>query len=70
MKMRQIDQIKIPAQSHTSLKPSSLHIMLFDLTKPLVEGESIEVNITFANGESQQFEAPIKKVMSGMKHHH
>ncbi|WP_114765486.1 copper chaperone PCu(A)C [Vibrio rhodolitus] len=70
MKMRQIDQIKIPAQSHTSLKPGSLHIMLFDLTKPLVEGESIEVNITFANGESQQFEAPIKKVMSGMKHHH
>ncbi len=70
MKMRQIEKIALPAQSHTSLKPGGLHIMLFDLTKPLVEGEKIDVEITFANGETQQFEAPIKKVMSGMKHHH
>ncbi|MGF1910106.1 copper chaperone PCu(A)C [Vibrio kasasachensis] len=70
MKMRQIEQIKLPAQSHTSLKPGSLHIMLFELTKPLVEGESIEVEVTYASGETQKFKAPIKKVMSGMKHHH
>lgn len=70
MKMRQIDQIDLPAQSHISLKPGSLHIMLFELTKPLVEGEAIEVEVTFANGETQTFQAPIKKVMSGMKHHH
>ncbi|ROV60425.1 copper chaperone PCu(A)C [Vibrio ponticus] len=70
MKMRQIEKITLPAHSHTSLKPGSLHIMLFDLTKPLVEGENIEVEISFANGETQTFSAPIKKVMSGMKHHH
>ncbi|HAS62426.1 MAG TPA: hypothetical protein DCS35_07500 [Vibrio sp.] len=70
MKMRQIDQIDLPAQSHISLKPGSLHIMLFELTKPLVEGEAIEIEVTFANGETQTFQAPIKKVMSGMKHHH
>lgn len=70
MKMRQIEKIELPAQSHISLKPGSLHIMLFELAKPLVEGEEIAVEVTFANGETQTFQAPIKKVMSGMKHHH
>ncbi|MDA0149060.1 copper chaperone PCu(A)C [Vibrio sp. LaRot3] len=70
MKMRQVDQIKVPAQETVSLKPGSLHIMLFELNKPLIEGEAIEVEISFANGEKQTFTAPIKKVMSGMKHHH
>lgn len=69
MKMRQIEQIKVSANSTTILKPGSLHIMLFELKKPLVEGEKIEVEIAFANGEKQTFNAPIKKVMSGMKHH-
>ncbi|UUM31895.1 copper chaperone PCu(A)C [Vibrio japonicus] len=69
MKMRQIDKIKVPANSTAVLKPGSLHIMLFDLTKPLVEGDKIDVEISFANGEKQTFSAPIKKVMSGMKHH-
>ena len=72
MKMRQVEQITVPANSMVELKPGSLHIMLFDLKKPLVEGENIDVKLTFANGEEQTVSAPIKKVMSGMshKHHH
>lgn len=70
MKMRQIESITIPAKGKVELKPGSLHIMLFDLKKPLVEGEAIDVQVTFANGQQHTFSAPIKKVMSGMKHHH
>ncbi|KJY84498.1 hypothetical protein TW81_02925 [Vibrio galatheae] len=70
MKMRQIEKITIPAKGKTVLKPGSLHIMLFDLTKPFVEGDSINVQVTFANGETQTITAPIKKVMKGMTHHH
>ncbi|WP_159737796.1 copper chaperone PCu(A)C [Vibrio atypicus] len=70
MKMRQVDRIKVPANGSVELKPGSLHIMLFDLKKPLVEGEKIDVQVTFANGQKQTFAAPIKKVMSGMKHKH
>lgn len=44
--------------------------MLFNLTKPFAEGDSIDVQLTFANGDQQTITAPIKKVMSGMKHHH
>lgn len=70
MKMRQVEQITLPAQSTTVLKPGSLHIMLFQLAEPLVEGNEIDVEVTFANGDTQSFKAPIKKVMSGMKHNH
>jgi len=70
MKMRQVDRIAIPAKQTAVLKPGSLHIMLFNLTQPLVEGDSIDVELTFANGDKQTITAPIKKVMSGMKHHH
>lgn len=70
MKMRQIEKITLPAQSTTVLKPGSLHIMLFQLTEPLVEGNEIDVEVAFANGDTQSFKAPIKKVMSGMKHNH
>ncbi|MEH0667400.1 copper chaperone PCu(A)C [Vibrio scophthalmi] len=70
MKMRQIERITVPAHEQVELKPGSLHIMLFDLTAPLVEGEEIEVTIEYLDGEAQTFTAPVKKVMSGMKHHH
>ena len=67
MKMRQVQSIAIPANGHAVLKPGSLHIMLFDLDKRLAEGEEIEMTLTFANGETQTLQVPVKKVMSGMK---
>ncbi|WP_367990385.1 copper chaperone PCu(A)C [Vibrio sp. NTOU-M3] len=70
MKMRQVDKITIPAKGKVELKPGSLHIMLFDLKKPLAEGDDIDVQLTFANGQKFTFNAPVKKVMSGMKHKH
>ncbi|MCK6264326.1 copper chaperone PCu(A)C [Vibrio sp. ZSDE26] len=69
MKMRQVQEITIPADGMVELKPGSLHIMLFDLEKPLIEGETIDLELSFKNGEKYSFTAPIKKVMAGMKHH-
>ena len=42
--------------------------MLFGLTQPLKEGEFIDVTLHFKNGNNEQFKAPVKKVMAGMKH--
>ncbi len=70
MKMRQIDNIKIPAMAKVALKPGGLHIMLFELQQEFKEGQHIEVSLNFANGETQTFTAKIKKVMAGMKHKH
>ncbi len=70
MKMRQIPELKIPAKGKLELKPGSFHIMLFNLPKPLQEGEEIDVQVTFKNGEQYSFSAPVKKVMSGMQMKH
>ncbi len=67
MKMRHVADFSIPAHSSLTLEPGGHHIMLFDLKQSLQEGQSVSVEITFANGEKYQFNAPIKKVMSGMK---
>lgn len=67
MMMRQIPKISVPANSNVMLKPGSLHIMLFDLKHSLEEGQSIDITLTFANGEELNVKAPVKKVMSGMK---
>ncbi|SEG38595.1 copper chaperone PCu(A)C [Vibrio hangzhouensis] len=68
MQMRQVENIVIPANGQTILKPGSLHIMLLDVQKPLAEGQNINVELTFANGEVQSLSVPVKKVMAGMKH--
>ncbi|MBD1557069.1 copper chaperone PCu(A)C [Vibrio sp. S9_S30] len=70
MKMRQVETIAIPANSNVSLKPGGLHIMLFDLKQALKEGESVEINLTFANGDTKTVKAPIQKVLSGMENKH
>ncbi|MCF4173725.1 copper chaperone PCu(A)C [Vibrio sp. McD22-P3] len=69
MKMRQVKSITVPANGQTILKPGSLHIMLLDVEKPMKEGETINVELTFANGEVQVLTVPVKKVTSGMKKH-
>lgn len=70
MKMRQIQSIEIPANGKAILKPGSLHIMLLDVNQPMKEGETINVELNFANGEVKVLTVPVKKVMSGMKHNH
>ncbi len=70
MKMRQVTEFKVPAKDKLTLKPGSYHIMLFNLVKPLDEGDQIEVQVTFKNGQQYTFSAPVKKVMSGMQMNH
>jgi copper(I)-binding protein len=69
MKMRQVNTIDIPANGKTILKPGSLHVMLLDVKAPMKEGDTINVELNFANGEVKVLTVPVKKVMSGMKHH-
>ncbi len=70
MQMRQVASLDIEPNSHIELKPGGLHVMLFELTKEFKQGDDIELTLNLSNGTSQTITAPIKKVMSGMKHHH
>ncbi|MEC7761703.1 MAG: copper chaperone PCu(A)C [Pseudomonadota bacterium] len=50
MRMRELaDGLAIPAGETVELKPGGYHLMFMDLSEPLVEGETVEVTLTFEN---------------------
>lgn len=67
MKMTQVPEIMIPANSQTVLKPGGLHIMFIGLHHPLQKGKEVTLTLELSNGESKTITAPIKTVMGGMK---
>lgn len=70
MKMRQVDQITIEAGAEQALQPGSYHIMFIGLKQPLVDGESVQLQLHFDNGEAITINAQIKKItMNNNKTH-
>ena len=70
MKMRQVEDIKVPAEGMAELKPGGFHVMLIGLKQNLNEGDLIQLKLHFSNGEMADLELPVKKVQMGMKHKH
>jgi periplasmic copper chaperone A len=62
MAMYRVEKIEIPAGGKAELKPMGFHIMLIGLGKPIKEGESVEVELVFDNGESVKVSAPVRKL--------
>ena len=71
MRMRRVEKIGIKANSKTELKPGGLHVMFIGLYKGLNEGDKVDLELIFDNGESSKLSIPVKKVMGMMhkKHH-
>lgn len=65
MRMRQIEQIELPAGETVTLQPGGLHVMLIGLTGSLKPGDSVELNLGFDDGSSQSLTLPVKHVMQG-----
>ena len=70
MKMRQVNQIDLPANQTTELKPGGLHVMLIGLNKALVEGETIDLKLNFSDGSSETMDIPIQQIKPMMQHKH
>lgn len=70
MRMRKVNEISIPANSTTELKPGGLHIMLIGLNKGLNVGDDVELEITFADNSKAVITAPVKNIkrMAMMDH--
>lgn len=62
MRMRQVENIPVPAKSTTALQPGGLHIMLMQLKEPLTEGMNINITLNFADGSSKEITAPVQKM--------
>lgn len=72
MKMREIEGgLEIPAAETVELKPGGYHVMFFELTKPLEEGEMIEVTLEFEKGGKVTVPVMVgARDAKGMKHNH
>ena len=70
MRMRKVNEISIPPNSTTELKPGGLHIMLIGLDKGLNVGDKVELEIEFADNSKAVINAPVKNIkrMANMDH--
>lgn len=73
MKMRMLDAIKLSANKPYKLAPGGFHLMLFDLKKPLVAGQYVNIELTFKTGTTeskQKLKVLVKASDSDESHHH
>ncbi|MBL8710115.1 MAG: copper chaperone PCu(A)C [Rhodospirillaceae bacterium] len=62
MVMGPAGEVEIPAHGTVELKPHGLHIMLMGLKRPLKEGETVPVTITFARAGSIVLEVKVEAI--------
>ncbi|MCD8213056.1 MAG: copper chaperone PCu(A)C [Campylobacter sp.] len=52
MAMVQVKEIDVPKNDQTVLAPGGLHVMLIDLNKALKDGDKVDLELKFSNGET------------------
>jgi copper(I)-binding protein len=62
MRMRQVQNINLKANSTTELKRGGLHIMLIDLKNPLKEGSSHKIKLNFDDKTNQTIEVKVQTI--------
>lgn len=58
-RMSHMEAVEIPTGETVALEPGGLHLMLMDLQRPMVEGESYTLSVIFADGTEATVEVPI-----------
>ena len=68
-RMRPIESVDVPAGGAAELKPGGHHIMMFDLAKPLKEGDEFPLTLTFEKAGAVEIIVKVEALgSSGMKH--
>ena len=62
MKMRQVEGIDLPPGQAVTLKPGGYHIMLTGLAKPLEQGQSFPLTLSFAKAGTRDVTVRVEKV--------
>ena len=63
MEMRPVEGgLEIKPGETVTLKPSSFHVMLLDLTHPLEQGQSVELTLKFDNAGTIKVQSPIMAI--------
>ncbi|RYH02733.1 DUF1775 domain-containing protein [Salipiger sp. IMCC34102] len=70
MRMRELDGgLPIPAGETVTLAPGGFHVMFMDLAGPLVEGDSVEVTLTFETSGDVSLTVPVTGIDDGAMDH-
>ena len=76
MKMRQLNELPLPAKKSVSLAPGKEHIMLFGLKAPLKTGDEIPLTLTIQFSDKRtevvNFKAQVRSLTAEQhnEHHH
>ncbi len=54
MKMQRLEKLQVPAYGQARLEPGGMHLMLKGPKAPVTSGQTVEMTLSFASGESQQ----------------
>ena len=70
MRMREIEAVPMPAGSTTGMKPGGgEHLMLMDLARPLVAGESFPMTLEFERGGKVEVRVAVEAPKDGSAQH-
>jgi copper(I)-binding protein len=58
--MQPVSAVEVPANGSAELKPGGYHVMLMQLKKDLVAGQTVTLTLTFKSGARLTFTAPVK----------
>lgn len=58
-RMRQIDAVELAPGAPAVFEPGGLHLMLVDLRRPLVEGETVPIRLQFETAGAIEIEVPV-----------
>ena len=62
MKMRQVENVAIPAEGTTTLQPGGYHIMMINLKQNLQLGQKVPVTLVFEDESSLPLQVEIKAI--------
>lgn len=68
MKMVKVSEISVPANGSVSLEPGSFHLMIFNPTKVLKEGDRFPVTLTFKHAGKVDVEIAVESKSHMEKH--
>lgn len=66
MRMREVDEIALPAGENVTLAPMGYHLMLMGIDGEL--GPSVPITLTFASGATATVDFPVKRVGAAASH--
>lgn len=61
MRMRPVASFTVPADGVVALTPNGLHLMLTNISSPLVAGESVPVTLTFEHAGVVEVVLPVRE---------